>query len=105
MRFRIDDFLDLRSISQSCCSGFCAEALRKGIPAIFLAHASVSGIAVMRPSRRVQRSIFTVLFIVLLIARILGWGVLHVTGALIHFLLVVALISLVLHFIRGPRPV
>jgi hypothetical protein len=28
-----------------------------------------------------------------------------VTGALIHILLVVALISLVLHFVRGPRAV
>jgi Family of unknown function (DUF5670) len=50
-------------------------------------------------------SIFTILFIVLLLAWIMGWGVLHVTGALIHILLVVALISLVLHFIRGPRAV
>jgi len=40
-------------------------------------------------------SIFTVLFVILLIGWILGWGVLHVTGALIHLLLVVALISLV----------
>jgi hypothetical protein len=50
-------------------------------------------------------SIFTILFIVLLIAWIMGWGVLHVTGAMIHILLVVALISLVPHFIRGPRAV
>ncbi|HEY4054579.1 MAG TPA: lmo0937 family membrane protein [Terriglobales bacterium] len=48
-------------------------------------------------------SIFTILFVILLIAWILGFGVFHVTGALIHILLVVALISLVLHFIRGPR--
>jgi len=50
-------------------------------------------------------SIFTVLFVILLIGWFLGWGVLHVTGALIHLLLVVALISLVLHFVRGPRAV
>ena len=50
-------------------------------------------------------SIFTILFVILLIAWILGWGVLHVTGGLIHLLLIVALISLVLHFIRGPRAV
>jgi len=50
-------------------------------------------------------SIFTILFVVLLIAWILGWGVLHVTGGLIHLLLIVALISLVLHFLRGPRAV
>jgi uncharacterized membrane protein YtjA (UPF0391 family) len=50
-------------------------------------------------------SIFTILFIILIIAWILGWGMLHVTSALIHILLVVALISLVLHFIRGRRAV
>lgn len=50
-------------------------------------------------------SIFTIFFIILLIAWILGWGVFHVAGAMIHILLVIALISLVLHFIRGPRAV
>ena len=48
-------------------------------------------------------SIFTILFIVLLIAWILGWTVFHVASGMIHILLVVALISLVLHFVRGPR--
>ena len=48
-------------------------------------------------------SIFTILFIVLLIAWLLGFGVFHVASAMIHILLVIALISLVLHFIRGPR--
>jgi len=50
-------------------------------------------------------SIFTILFVILLIAWILGWGVFHVASAMIHILLVVALIALVLHFIRGPRAV
>jgi len=48
-------------------------------------------------------SIFTILFVILLIAWIMGWTVFHVTSGLIHILLVVALISLVLHFVRGPR--
>ncbi len=48
-------------------------------------------------------SIFTILFVILLIAWILGWTVFHVASGMIHILLVVALISLVLHFIRGPR--
>jgi hypothetical protein len=48
-------------------------------------------------------SIFTILFIVLVIAWLLGFGVFHVASAMIHILLVIALISLVLHFIRGPR--
>jgi hypothetical protein len=33
----------------------------------------------------------------------MGWGVFHVAGGLIHLLLLVALISLILHFVRGPR--
>jgi hypothetical protein len=48
-------------------------------------------------------SIWTVLFIVLLIAWIGGFTVFHVAGALIHLLLVLALISLVLHFVMGRR--
>ncbi len=48
-------------------------------------------------------SIFTILFVILLIAWILGWTVFHVASGLIHILLVVALISLVLHFVRGSR--
>ncbi len=48
-------------------------------------------------------SIFTILFVILLIAWVLGWGVFHVASAMIHILLVVALISLVLHFVRGRR--
>jgi hypothetical protein len=51
-------------------------------------------------------SIFTILFIVLLVAWLLGWGVFHVAGGLIHILLIVAVISLILHFVRGAkRPV
>ena len=46
-------------------------------------------------------SIFTILFIVLLAAWILGWGVFHVAGGLIHLLLIAAVIALVLHFVRG----
>jgi len=48
-------------------------------------------------------SIFTILFVILLIAWIFGFTVFHVAGGLIHILLVVALISLILHFVRGPR--
>jgi Family of unknown function (DUF5670) len=46
-------------------------------------------------------SIFMVLFVVLLLAWILGLSVFHVAGGLIHILLIVAVISLVLHFVRG----
>ncbi len=47
--------------------------------------------------------IFLILFIVLLLAWIFSWAVFHVAGALLHILLVVAVISLILHFVRGRR--
>lgn len=50
---------------------------------------------------REPMSIFTILFIVLLAAWILGWGVFHVAGGLIHLLLIAAVIALILHFVRG----
>jgi uncharacterized protein DUF5670 len=48
-------------------------------------------------------SIFMVLFMVLLIAWLLGFAAFHVAGGLIHLLLIVAVISLVLHFVRGTK--
>lgn len=48
-------------------------------------------------------SIFTILFVVLLIAWIMGFTVFHVAGGLIHLLLIFAVISLILHFVRGTR--
>jgi hypothetical protein len=48
-------------------------------------------------------SSFLILFIVLLAAWVLGSLVFHVAGGLIHLLLVVAVISLIVHFVRG-RP-
>ena len=46
-------------------------------------------------------SIFTIFFVILLVAWLLGLGVFHVAGGLIHILLVLAVISLILHFVRG----
>jgi uncharacterized protein DUF5670 len=46
-------------------------------------------------------SVFTILFVVLLIAWLLGFTVFHVASGLIHLLLIIAVISLVLHFIQG----
>jgi hypothetical protein len=46
-------------------------------------------------------SIWTILFIVLLIAWIGGFTVMHVASGLIHILLVLAVISLVMHFVLG----
>jgi len=48
-------------------------------------------------------SLWTVLFVILLLAWILGWGVFHVAGALIHILLLLAFISLIVHFVAGAR--
>jgi hypothetical protein len=44
---------------------------------------------------------FLTLFVVLLIMWLMGFFAFHVAGGLIHLLLIVALISLVLHFFRG----
>jgi hypothetical protein len=41
------------------------------------------------------------LFIILLIAWLLGFVVFHVSSFLIHVLLIVAVISLIFHFVRG----
>jgi hypothetical protein len=39
--------------------------------------------------------------VVLLVAWLLGWVAFHVTSGLIHLLLLVAVISLLVHFARG----
>jgi Family of unknown function (DUF5670) len=46
-----------------------------------------------------------VLFFVLLVVWLLAWAAFHVAGGLIHLLLILAVISLVLHFFRGRRAV
>ncbi len=48
-------------------------------------------------------SSFFFIFMVLFIVWVLGWVVFHVTSGLIHILLIVAAISLIVHFARG-RP-
>ena len=46
-------------------------------------------------------SLFLISAIVLLVLWVLGWLVFHVAGGLIHVLLVVAIITLIVHFVRG----
>ncbi len=46
-------------------------------------------------------SLFLVLFFFLLIGWAVSWAAFHVAGGLIHLLLVFAVISLILHFVRG----
>ena len=44
---------------------------------------------------------FIALAVVLVVMWLLGFTAFHVAGGLIHLLLVVALISIVIHFVRG----
>ena len=46
-------------------------------------------------------SLFLISAIVLFVLWVLGWLVFHVAGGLIHVLLVVAIITLIVHFVRG----
>ncbi|MGA8489815.1 MAG: lmo0937 family membrane protein [Terriglobales bacterium] len=48
-------------------------------------------------------SIFTIFFVVLLVAWILAVGVFHVAGGSVHILLVLAVISAIMHFVRVAR--
>lgn len=48
---------------------------------------------------------FLGLFGVLLVLWLLGFLAFHVAGGLIHILLVIAVISLIMHFVRGGRAV
>ncbi len=44
---------------------------------------------------------FLMLFVILLVMWLLGFFAFHVAGGLIHLLIVIAVISLVFHFVRG----
>jgi hypothetical protein len=44
---------------------------------------------------------FLILAVVLVVVGGLGWFAFHAAGGLIHLLLLVALISVVVHFVRG----
>jgi hypothetical protein len=44
---------------------------------------------------------FMILAAVLIVMWVLGFLAFHVAGGLIHLLLIIALISLVMHFVRG----
>jgi uncharacterized protein DUF5670 len=46
-------------------------------------------------------NIYVIAFIILMIAWICAWIVFHVIGGWIHILLVAAVVSLILHFVRG----
>jgi hypothetical protein len=46
---------------------------------------------------------FVTLFAVLIVLWLLGFFAFHVAGGLIHILLILAVISLIFHFVRGTR--
>jgi bacteriorhodopsin len=50
--------------------------------------------------RTKEISMFLALFVILLVLWLLGFLAFHVAGGLIHLLLVIAVISLVVHFLR-----
>lgn len=50
-----------------------------------------------------MRVIFLILFFILLVTWVIAWTTFHIAGALIHLLLIVALISLILHVVAGRR--
>jgi len=53
------------------------------------------------PERTKEISMFLGLFVILLVMWLLGFFAFHVAGGLIHLLLIIAVISLVVHFFRG----
>ncbi|MBV9294682.1 MAG: lmo0937 family membrane protein [Acidobacteriaceae bacterium] len=46
---------------------------------------------------------FLILFFVLLIGWLVAWAAYHVAGGMVHLLLIIAVIALILHFVRGRR--
>ena len=50
-----------------------------------------------------MRFIFLIVFFLLVVTWVMAWTTLHIASGLIHLLLVVAVISLVLHFLLGRR--
>ena len=48
-----------------------------------------------------MRFLFLILFFVLLVVWLVSWTAFHVAGGMIHLLLVVAVISLIVHFVSG----
>jgi uncharacterized membrane protein YobD (UPF0266 family) len=56
-------------------------------------------------SGRKEGVMFVTLAVILVVAWALGFGVFHVGGGLVHLLIILALISVILHFARGRRVV
>jgi hypothetical protein len=54
---------------------------------------------------RVKRgkTVFLLLFVILLVMWLLGFAAFHVAGGLVHLLLIIAFIALVAHFFQSRR--
>lgn len=65
------------------------------------------GAAFIRPSSPLSEDhiMFYTLAVILIVAWLLGFGVFHVAGSLIHLLLVLAVIAILWRVISGRRPV
>jgi hypothetical protein len=48
---------------------------------------------------------FLFLFFVLVVVWLLAWAAFHMAGGAVHLLLIIAVISLIVHFFRGRRSV
>jgi hypothetical protein len=44
---------------------------------------------------------FLIMAVILAVAWVLGWAAFHIAGGLIHLLLIVAVVSLIVHFVQG----
>jgi hypothetical protein len=51
--------------------------------------------------RAITDFLFLILFFVLIGAWLILWAAFHIAGGLIHILLIVAVIALILHLVRG----
>ncbi len=47
--------------------------------------------------------LFLILFVILFLAWLFSWAIFHVAGAALHILLIVAVIALIIHFVRPKR--
>ena len=54
--------------------------------------------------RAISDFLFLILFFVLVGVWLVMWIVLHLAGGLIHLLLIIAVIALILHLVRGRSP-
>jgi uncharacterized protein DUF5670 len=50
-----------------------------------------------------EENMFIALAVILALAWIFGFGVYHVASAAIHLLLLLAIVAIVVHFVRGAR--